>query len=56
MKRQCKHLAGFLGLGFLWLDLSAQRECIWVSTEEVLLDITHPAAKVNQPKNLVKEI
>ena len=56
MKRQCKHLAGFLGLGFLWLGLSAQRECIWVSTEEALLDITHPAAKANQPRNLVKEI
>lgn len=45
MKRQYKHLAGFLGLGFLCLGLSARLECIWVSTEEALLDITHPPAK-----------
>lgn len=56
MKRQCKHLAVFLGLNFLWLGLSAQHECIWVSVEEDLLDITHPSAKADQPKNLAREI
>lgn len=56
MKRQCKHLASFLGLGFFWLGLSIQRECIWVSTEEALLDITQTPAKATQPQNLLMEI
>lgn len=42
MKRQCKHLAVFLDLSFLWLSLSARHEWIWVSTEAILLDITQP--------------
>ena len=50
MKRQCKHLAGFLGLSFLRLGLSAQREYIWIATAEAELDITHPVQKHTSPQ------
>lgn len=56
MKRQCKHLASFLGLGFLCLGLSVQHQCIWFPTEEGLLDITQTPPKANRPQNLLMEI